>query len=122
MENNYLRRWEILNYERRIASLEERIKFLQGALLTLLEDGEVLKNNKDFEVEVSALDFAEIYELSMTDYFELEGQEADKKSNKSINANMSLHWQGLKCNLGSGAIIYNNIVSNLEEIYEDLFV
>jgi hypothetical protein len=108
-------RWQL---ERKISNLEERIKFLQGALLTVIEGGAV---NENLSLNISVIDFYELYEKSMNDFFELEGKEAEKMGNKSINADMFLSWQGLQCNLGSGAVVWNDIVTNLPDLYEELF-
>lgn len=102
---------KLRNYE----YLEQRIDKLQDALIdavTPIPQQDVLVPRKDF---------IEIYNKCVSRMFEEnERGIGDGPYEKRIYGNdMTIHWNGMYCNCGSGAIIANEIIPGIEGVEDD---
>lgn len=95
--------------------LEQRINKLQDALI------EVVTPLPQQDVQIPRKDFIEIYEKCVAKMFEEnERGISNGPYEKRIYGNdTTVHWNGMYCNCGSGAIISNEIIGGIKGVEDD---
>lgn len=90
---------------------EKRIELLQEAIITLT------KGRKDplNAVRVPKADFLKIYHKALDDM----DNHADAYDTDIYGYDFTVHWHGIYCNCGDGAIAYNNIIPGIEGVLEE---
>ena len=88
---------------------EKRINMLQEAILELSKTAAVHQ-----DVRVSKKDFLDIYKKALDDM-----DEHLDEDNDIYGHDFTVHWHGIYCNCGDGAIAYNYIVDAIEGLYDE---
>lgn len=103
------------SYIDEIQTLKGRINMLQDALI------EAVTPLHQQDKQIPRKDFIEIYNKCVSRMFEEnENNIGDGPYEKRIYGNdMTVHWNGMYCNCGSGAIIANEIIPGIEGVEED---
>ena len=66
---------------------------------------------------VSRREFMRIYEEALS---KLDNSSDDKDLFPIYGANVIIEWNGIACNLGDGATVYNHIITNIPSVDEEL--
>ena len=69
--------------------------------------------------KVSMTEFLKIYNKALGEMFENNDND-DYEDNKIYGHDVTIHWNGIYCNVGDGATAYNHIISNIESVLEEL--
>ncbi len=95
--------------------LEQRINKLQDALI------EVVTPLPQKDVQIPRKDFIEIYNKCVGRMFEEydKGISNGSYEKKMLGCDTTIHWNGMYCNCGSGAIISSEIIPGIEGVEED---
>lgn len=114
-EITYLEEMKDFSYVREIETLKGRIDMLQDALIAAVSP--LPQQDK----QIPRRDFIEIYNKCVSRMFEEDERGiGDGPYEKRIYGNdMTIHWNGMYCNCGSGAIIANEIIPGIEGVEED---
>lgn len=111
----YLERMRNSSYAEEIKQLKGRINMLQDALI------EAVSPLPQQDKQIPRKDFIEIYNKCVSRMFE-ENEKGigDGPYERRIYGNdMTVHWNGMYCNCGSGAIIANEIIPGIEGVEDD---
>lgn len=97
--------------EEKVKELKMRNELLRKAIMQLTTHKDI--NNKD--VRVSKLDFMNMFDDALNEMFDNPNEE----ENDVYGYDVTVHWHGIYCNCGDGAVAYNNIVSAVKDCYEE---
>lgn len=91
--------------------IETRNKLLRKALM------QVINKNKNGikDVRIAKVDFLEIYHKAVEDMLD----NPDEEDNDIYGYDITVHWHGLYCNCGDGAIPCNYIIPAIENCLEE---
>ena len=65
--------------------------------------------------KVSRSEFIRAYNLALDEMFGNDNYE----DNEIYGHDVTIHWNGIYCNVGDGATAYNHIISNIESVIEE---
>ena len=103
-------------HEREIKTLTKRIELLQKAITELIHN----ENHGCNDVRVSKADFLEIYKKSLDEFFDnYEKSNFDELPNDIYGKDFTVHWNGIYCNCGDGAVASNNIIPGVEGVLDE---
>ena len=107
---------EYLNNLDSIEKLNKRIAMLQDALI------EMSTSTKPNDYRISRKDFIEIYNKCVCRMFESGNTKNGISYEDVIYSNaMTIHWNGMYCDLTSGACIANHIIPGIKGIEEEVY-
>lgn len=101
----------------RIEEYEKRLDLMQSAIKQLMKEG-----TPSEDVRVARLDFVAIYNKALEEMFDIMEEEMatdktpDDVPNDIYGHDITVHWHGIYCNCGDGAIPTNIIIPAIEEI------
>lgn len=106
---------EMKKKDQEIDTLKKRIELLQYALI------EATTPLPQQDKRISRKDFIEIYGKCVVGMFEEDdkGIENGPYNGRIYGNDMTIHWNGMYCNCGSGAIIANEIIPGIREVEKD---
>ena len=93
-----------------IKELEQRCEILSKALLEM----SIGNKGKTDDVRIPKADFIKIYNAAVNDMFDRPDEE-----NNIYGYDVTIHWHGMYCNCGDGAIPSNHIIGGLECLYDE---
>lgn len=93
-----------------IESLTRRIEILQEAVMQLMKT----RSTDTADTRVGKRDFLAIYDKALDDM----GEHADE-DNDIYGYDITVHWHGLYCNCGDGAIPSNYIISSIRDMLDE---
>lgn len=114
---DYERERDILKteHEHDIKKLTRRIELLQTALTDLLHN-----ENRCHDVRVSKTDFLEMYNKALDVFFDnMEKPNFDDLPNDIYGKDFTVHWNGIYCNCGDGAVVSNNLIPGIEGVLDE---
>ena len=98
-----------------IKDYEKRIELMQSAIKQLMGDGEPFE-----DVRVGKKDFLAIYHKALNEMFDnVEKPNYDELPNDIYGHDITVHWHGIYCNCGDGAVASNNIISGIEGVLDE---
>lgn len=103
-------------HEREIKYLTRRIELLQKALTELIHND----NHGCHDVRVSKADFLEMYQKALDEMFDnMEKPNCDELPNDIYGHDITVHWNGIYCNCGDGAVVSNNLIPGIEGVLDE---
>ena len=103
-------------HEREIKNLTKRIELLQKAITDLIHNN----NHGCDDVRVSKADFLEMYQTALDVMFDnLEKPNGGELPNDIYGNDITVHWNGIYCNCGDGAVASNNIIPGIEGVLDE---
>lgn len=105
---------------RLIEEYEKRIDFMHKAILELSKGAAPTNDTR-----VSKADFLAIYQKALDNFFSImDGEkETDKTPDEVPNDiyghDFTIHWHGIYCNCGDGAMPSNHIIPGIEGVNEE---
>lgn len=91
--------------------IETRNKLLRKALMQVLS-----KNKKEIkDVRISKVDFLKMYDEALNDMFD----NPKREENNIYGYDITVHWHGIYCNCGDGAIPCNYIIPAIKGCLEE---
>ncbi len=114
---DYERERDILKteHEQDIKTLTRRIELLQTAITDLIHN-----ENRCHDVRVSKTDFLEMYKKALDVFFDnMEKPNFDELPNDIYGKDFTVHWNGIYCNCGDGAIVSNNLIPGIEGVLDE---
>lgn len=107
---------EIIDYKSRVEALEKANEMLRKVIFQLTSSRE------QQDVKVSRRDFLIIYQNALDEMFHLGeiGTDFTPDNNAIYGHNVTVHWHGIYCDCGDGAIPANNIIDAVIDCDEEL--
>lgn len=107
---DYERTIDTLKQEHRedVANYEKRLELMQKALLELTHNVDTIPHDK----RISKADFVAMHSAAVRDMDGLE-------DNDIYGYDVTVHWHGIYCNCGDGAVAANNIVPGIEGVMDE---
>ena len=100
---------------RLIEEYEKRIELMHTAILELSK-GATPTN----DMRVSKADFLAIYQKALDEMFDLmEKPNFDEQPNDIYGHDITVHWHGIYCNCGDGAVVCNNLIPGIEGVLSE---
>lgn len=94
---------------------ERRIELMQTAIMRLFHKGATSE-----DVRVSKIDFLEIYKKALNIMFDnMEKPNGDELPNDIYGHNFTVHWHGIYCDCGDGAVVANNLIPGIEGVTDE---
>lgn len=93
-------------YESKIKELETANTMMRKAILQLTSSRE------QQDVRVSRADFLKIYDDALQQMFDM-NEDFTEENNAIYGHNMTVHWHGMYCDCGDGAIPSNYIIPGI---------
>ena len=100
------------DYEREIKTLKEdyekRLEFLQEAVKQLM----VTRTTSTADIKVGKRDFLAIYNKALDEM-------CSSEDNYIYGHDITVHWHGIYCNCGDGAVPSNYIIPSIKEMLDE---
>ena len=98
-----------------VKDYEKRIELMQDAIKQLMKEGATSE-----DVRVGKKDFLAIYQKALDEMFDLmEKPNFDEQPNDIYGHDITVHWHGIYCNCGDGAVVCNNLIPGIEGVTEE---
>ena len=105
-------------HETDMAILNQRIEFMQTAILELSKGAATTT-----DMRVSKADFLAIYQKALDKFFDImektTDETPDEVQNDIYGHDVTIHWHGIYCNCGDGAIPSNHIIPGIEGVNDE---
>ena len=98
-----------------VKDYEKRLELMQDAIKQLMKEGGTSE-----DVRVSKKDFLTIYNKALNEMFDLmEKPNFDEQPNDIYGHDITVHWHGIYCNCGDGAVVCNNLIPGIEGVISE---
>ena len=99
----------VKDYEKRLELMQDAIKQLMTKSAATSED-----------VRVGKKDFLVIYRKALDEMFDsMEKPNFDELPNDIYGHDITVHWHGIYCNCGDGAVVCNNLIPAIEDVLSE---
>ena len=94
---------------------EKRIELMQDAIKQLMREGATSE-----DVRVGKKDFLAIYRKALNEMFDnMEKPNYEELPNDIYGHDITVHWHGIYCNCGDGAVVCNNLIPAIEDVLSE---
>ena len=102
-------------FEQTKKAYEKRIELLQDAIKQLMKE-----DATPGDVRVGKIDFLAIYQKALDEMFDnMEKPNFDELPNDIYGYDITVHWHGIYCNCGDGAVVCNNLIPAIEDVLSE---
>lgn len=102
-------------HKRNIEDYEKRLEIMQDAIKQLMKEG-----TPSTDIRVPKIDFLAIHQKALDEMFDImEKPNGDELPNDIYGHDVTVHWHGIYCNCGDGAIVENNIIPGIEGVVDE---
>ena len=98
-----------------VKDYEKRIELMQDAIKQLMTSAATFE-----DVRVGKKDFLAIYKKALDEMFDnMEKPNFDELPNDIYGHDITVHWHGIYCNCGDGAVVCNNLIPAIEDVLSE---
>lgn len=102
-------------HKQSIEDYEKRLELMQEAIKQLMKEGGTSE-----DVRVGKIDFLAIYKKALNEMFDnMEKPNYEELPNDIYGHDITVHWHGIYCNCGDGAVPSNYLIPSIEEMIEE---
>ena len=98
-----------------VKDYEKRIELMQDAIKQLMREGATSE-----DIRVGKKDFLAIYKKALNEMFDnMEKPNYEELPNDIYGHDITVHWHGIYCNCGDGAVVCNNLIPAIEDVLSE---